>query len=122
MANSLQAKKEHVKTTKDAYITPAYAQKLEPTEKKFSAALSANDVNAASEAFKQVSKILDKYAGSTIISKNTASRYKSRASAALKAMQKQLSPSLKAWEHNSNVSPGFFASATQLTLTPNKNA
>ena len=87
MANSLQAKKRARQNDKRRLHNTSLRSKVRTYRKKFSTALSANDVNAASEAFKQVSKILDKYAGSTIISKNTASRYKSRASAALKALQ-----------------------------------
>ena len=88
MANSLQAKKRARQNDKRRLHNSSLRSKVRTYRKKFSAALSANDVEAASEAFKQVSKVLDKYAGSTIISKNTAARYKSRASAALKALQK----------------------------------
>ena len=87
MANSLQAKKRARQNDKRRLHNTSLRSKVRTYRKKFSAALSANDVSAASEAFKQASKILDKYAGSAIISKNTASRYKSRASAALKALQ-----------------------------------
>lgn len=87
MANSLQAKKRARQNEKRRLHNTSLRSKVRTYRKKFSAALSSNDVNAATEAFKQVSRMLDKYAGSTIISKNTASRYKSRAFAALKSLQ-----------------------------------
>ena len=87
MANSLQARKRARQNDKRRLRNIALRSKVRTYRKKMSAALNANDIDAATEAFKQVSKILDKYAGSAIICKNTASRYKSRASAALKVLQ-----------------------------------
>lgn len=86
MANSAQAKKRARQNQTRRLHNSSLRSQVRTSRKKFSAALTSGNVEAATAAFKQTVQILDKYAGSAIISKNTVARYKSRGAAALKQL------------------------------------
>ena len=88
MANTLQAKKRARQNNKRRLHNSSLRSQIRTIRKKFTAALTEKNVECATQAFKNLTQMLDKHAGSSIICKNTVNRYKSRAAAALKALSK----------------------------------
>ena len=86
MANSAQAKKRARQNLTRRLHNSSLRSQIRTSRKKFSAAIASGNVEAATEAFKNTAQVLDKHAGTTIISKNTVARYKSRAATALKQL------------------------------------
>lgn len=89
MANSLQAKKRARQNDKRRIHGNSLRSKTRTVRKKLNAALEAKDLATATTLFAQNVKDLDKAANSGRLHKNTASRYKSRAAAALKKLSLQ---------------------------------
>lgn len=86
MANTLQAKKRARQNNKRRLHNSSLRSQIRTSRKKFASALAEKNIENATQAFKQLTQMLDKHAGSSIISKNTVNRYKSRAASALKAL------------------------------------
>jgi small subunit ribosomal protein S20 len=95
VANSLQAKKRARQNNVRRLHNTSLRSQVRTSRKKFIAALDSGDIELATATFKKTSQILDKYAGSSIIHKNTVARYKSRAAAALKNLSTTTKPSSK---------------------------
>lgn len=86
MANSAQAKKRARQNQTRRLHNSSLRSQIRTSRKKFSTAIASGNVEQATIAFNHAVQMLDKHAGSTIISKNTVARYKSRAAAALKQL------------------------------------
>lgn len=87
MAHSLQAKKRARQNIKNRTINRARKSRVKTQIKHFETALSAGDVEAATEQLRLVSKRLDKTASTSTMHKKTASRKKSRLSRQLNALK-----------------------------------
>lgn len=78
MAHSLSAKKRVRQNAKRKVINRARKSQVKTQIKHFEAALSSDDVEAASEQYRLVVKKLDKTAATSTMHKRTAARKKSR--------------------------------------------
>ncbi len=78
MAHSLSAKKRIRQNEKARTINRARKSVVKTEIKKFEAAMSAGDVDAARKELHVVSKRLDKTASTSTLHKRTAARKKSR--------------------------------------------
>ena len=78
MAQSLQAKKRAKQNVKSRTINRARKSRVKTQIKHLEEALSAGDVEAATEQLRLVSRKLDKTASTSTMHKKTASRKKSR--------------------------------------------
>ena len=78
MAQSLQAKKRAKQNVRNRTINRARKSRVKTQIKHFETALTAGDVEAATEQLRQVTKKLDKAASTSTMHKKTASRKKSR--------------------------------------------
>ncbi len=78
MARSLQAKKRAKQNTKRRTINRARKSQVKTQIKHFEEALDKDDVVAATEQFRLVTKKLDKTASKSTMHKRTAARKKSR--------------------------------------------
>ncbi len=78
MAHSLSAKKRIRQNEKARTINRARKSVVKTEIKKFEAAMSAGDVDAARKELQVVSKRLDKTASTSTLHKRTAARKKSR--------------------------------------------
>ena len=87
MAHSLQAKKRARQNAKMRTINRARKSQVKTQIKRFEAAVSKGDVEAASEQYKLVVKKLDKTAATSTMHKNTAGRKKSRLAKRLNSLK-----------------------------------
>ncbi|MHC4117798.1 MAG: 30S ribosomal protein S20 [Planctomycetota bacterium] len=78
MASSLQAKKRAKQNVRNNTINRARKSRVKTQIKHFETAVSAGDVEAATEQLRLVGKKLDKTASTSTMHKKTASRKKSR--------------------------------------------
>lgn len=86
MANSPQARKRARQTVKRTQHTSSLRTKLRTYIKKVRAAVQSNDKAAAKSSFIAAQKVIDNMANKKILHSNTAARYKSNLSKAIKAM------------------------------------
>ena len=86
MANSAQARKRARQATKQRAHNMGLRSTLRTAIKKVRKAIGAGDKAAAQAAFKENQSIIDSIADKRIVHKNTVARYKSRLSAAIKAL------------------------------------
>ena len=78
MAHSLSAKKRVRQNAKKRTINRSRRSQIKTQTKGFDEAISAGDVDAATEQLKLISKKLDKAAATSTMHKGTAARKKSR--------------------------------------------
>ena len=86
MANSAQARKRARQATKQRAHNMGQRSTLRTAIKKVRKAIGAGDKTAAQAVFKESQCVIDSIADKKIIHKNAAARYKSRLSAAIKAL------------------------------------
>jgi len=86
MANSAQARKRARQATVQRAHNMGLRTKLRTAIKQVRKAVAAGDKTAAAEVFKQSQCVIDSIADKKILHKNAAARYKSRLSAAIKAL------------------------------------
>jgi small subunit ribosomal protein S20 len=86
MANTAQARKRARQADVQRAHNMGLRSKLRTAIKKVRKAVEAGDKSAAAEVFKQSQVVIDSIADKNIVHKNTAARYKSRLSAAIKAI------------------------------------
>ena len=87
MAHSLSAKKRERQNTKRKMINRARKSRVKTQIKRFEAALSKGDAQAAAEEYRQVVKRLDKVSSTSTMHKRTAARRKSRLAKRLNALK-----------------------------------
>ncbi len=88
MANHFSALKRARQTEKKTAVNRSNKSQMKTALRKFRAALAGTDKTAAEKSFGEVVSALDKSAKKGVIHKNTASRYKSRLAARVKAATK----------------------------------
>ncbi|MBU6436192.1 MAG: 30S ribosomal protein S20 [Betaproteobacteria bacterium] len=86
MANSAQARKRARQATQQNAHNSALHSRLRTAVKAVRKAIAAGDAGKAKEVFVSAQKTIDTIADKKIVHKNTASRTKSRLSAAIKGM------------------------------------
>jgi small subunit ribosomal protein S20 len=86
MANTAQARKRARQATEQRSHNMGLRSKLRTAIKNVRKAVATGDKNAAADLFKQSQKVIDSVADKNIVHKNAAARYKSRLSAAIKAL------------------------------------
>lgn len=86
MANSAQARKRARQANKQRALNMSQRSTLRTAIKKVRKAIGAGDKAAAQAIFKDSESVIDSIADKNIVHKNTAARYKSRLSAAIKAL------------------------------------
>ena len=86
MANHFSALKRARQTETKTAVNRKNTSQMKTALRKLKTALAGTDNKEAQTAFSQVVSILDKSAKKGVIHKNTASRYKSRLSARVKAV------------------------------------
>ncbi len=86
MANSAQARKRARQATQRRAHNMSQRSELRTAIKKVRKAVVAGDKAAAQAVFNESQGVIDSIADKNIIHKNTAARYKSRLSAAIKAL------------------------------------
>ena len=86
MANSAQARKRARQATQQRAHNMSLRSTLRTAIKKVRKAIGAGDKTAAQAVFKDSQCVIDSIADKKIVHKNTAARYKSRLSAAIKAL------------------------------------
>ncbi|NLR74619.1 MULTISPECIES: 30S ribosomal protein S20 [Leeia] len=86
MANSAQARKRARQAEQARQHNASQRSMLRTAVKKVRKAIDAGDKAAAQGVFQASMSVIDRIADKNIVHKNTASRYKSRLSAAIKAM------------------------------------
>ena len=87
MAHSLSAKKRVRQNAKRRMISRARKSQVKTLVKRFEAALSSADVNAASKQYRLVVKRLDKVAATSTMHKKTTARNKSRLARKLNSLK-----------------------------------
>lgn len=87
MAHSLSAKKRVRQNVKRRLINRARKSQVKTQIKRFEAALSSGDANAASEQYRLVAQKLDKVAATSTMHKKTAARKKSRLAKRLNSLK-----------------------------------
>ncbi len=87
MANHFSALKRARQTEKRTAVNRANRSRLRTALRRFRTALGSGNAENAQQAYSQTASALDKAAKNGVIHQNTASRYKSRLSARLKAMK-----------------------------------
>jgi len=87
VAHSLSAKKRVRQNDKKRIVNRARKSQVKTLTKQFEAAISAGNVDAASEQFRTVSRKLDKTAATSTMHKKTAARKKSRLARKLNALK-----------------------------------
>jgi small subunit ribosomal protein S20 len=87
VAHSLSAKKRIRQNIKRRAINRARKSEVKTQIKRFEAALSGGDAQAASEQFRLVTKRLDSVASTSTMHKRTAARKKSRLARRLNALK-----------------------------------
>ncbi|MEW7979190.1 MAG: 30S ribosomal protein S20 [Candidatus Sedimenticola endophacoides] len=86
MANSAQARKRARQAELHRQHNASRRSMMRTYLKKVVKAIGAGDKEAASEAFKQATPVIDRAADRGLIHKNKAARHKSRLNAQIKAM------------------------------------
>jgi len=86
MANTAQARKRARQAVKQNAHNSSLRSRLRTAIKSVRKAVSAGDKDAAAKVFLAAQSTIDQIADKNIIHKNTASRQKSRLSAAVKGM------------------------------------
>jgi small subunit ribosomal protein S20 len=86
MANSAQARKRARQAVKQRAHNMGQRSTLRTAIKKVRKAIGAGDKAAAQAVFKESQSVIDSITDKKIIHKNAAARYKSRLSAAIKAL------------------------------------
>jgi small subunit ribosomal protein S20 len=86
MANTAQARKRARQANKQRALNMSQRSALRTAIKKVRKAIGAGDKAAAQSVFKDSQSVIDSIADKNIVLKNTAARYKSRLSAAIKAL------------------------------------
>jgi small subunit ribosomal protein S20 len=86
MANTAQARKRARQATEQRAHNMGLRSKLRTAIKNVRKAVATGDKTAAADLFKQSQKVIDSVADKNIVHKNAAARYKSRLSAAIKAL------------------------------------
>ncbi len=86
MANHFSALKRARQTEKRTVANRSNKSRLRTTLRRFRTALASGKAEEASAAFKETVSVLDKSVQKGVLHRNTASRYKSRLSARLKAL------------------------------------
>ncbi len=89
MAHSLSAKKRIRQNEKSRVINRARKSQVKTQTKHFTDALEAGDIDKAAEAYRLVTKKLDKTASTSTMHKGTAARKKSRLAKKLNALKAQ---------------------------------
>ena len=89
MAHSLSAKKRIRQNEKSRVINRARKSQVKTQTKHFTDALQAGDIDKAAEAYRIVTKKLDKTAATSTMHKRTAARKKSRLAKKLNALKTQ---------------------------------
>ncbi|UCF43744.1 MAG: 30S ribosomal protein S20 [Planctomycetota bacterium] len=87
MAHSLSAKKRVRQNVKRRALNRARKSQTKTQIKRFEAALSSGDAEAAGEQYRLVVKKLDKAAATSTMHKRTAARKKSRLARQLKSLK-----------------------------------
>jgi small subunit ribosomal protein S20 len=87
MANHFSALKRARQTTKRTLRNRANTSRLRSTVRDIREGLAKGEKNSAAQIFRQAVSALDKAVQKGIVHKNTASRYKSRLNARLKAFK-----------------------------------
>lgn len=88
MANHFSALKRARQTETKTAVNRANKSQMRTALRKLRTALAGTDKAATQKSFSEVVSVLDKSAKKGVIHKNTASRYKSRLSARVKAATK----------------------------------
>lgn len=86
MANTAQARKRARQAVAQRAHNMSQRSALRTAIKKVRKAIDAGDKTAAQAVFKDSQSVIDSIADKNIVHKNTAARYKSRLSAAIKAL------------------------------------
>ena len=86
MANIKSARKRARQNVSRNQLKSAQRSELRTAIKKVRKAVAAGDKAAATTVFQASQSVIDGFAGKKIIHRNTASRYKSRLAAAVRAM------------------------------------
>lgn len=86
LANSPQARKRAKQSEVRRQNNASFRSMMRTYVRRVRTAINAGEKEQAQEAFKAAIPMLDKMAGKGILAKNTASRYKSRLNATIKAM------------------------------------
>jgi small subunit ribosomal protein S20 len=87
VANSAQARKRARQAERHRQLNASQRSMLRTRMKRVVNAIAAGDAEAASEAYKTASPIIDRMAGKGLIHKNKAARHKSRMNARIRALQ-----------------------------------
>ncbi|RLA33284.1 MAG: 30S ribosomal protein S20 [Gammaproteobacteria bacterium] len=87
MANSAQARKRARQTEKHRQLNASQRSMLRTYIKRVLGAIDAGDADAAAEAYKTATPIIDRMAGKGLIHKNKAARHKARMNARIRAIQ-----------------------------------
>ncbi|MHB1021771.1 MAG: 30S ribosomal protein S20 [Acidobacteriaceae bacterium] len=86
MANHVSSLKRARQTEKKTAVNRANKSKLRGSLRSLREAIAAGDVKAAGEQYRATASVLDKSVQKGILHDNTASRYKSRLNARVKAL------------------------------------
>jgi small subunit ribosomal protein S20 len=86
MANTVQARKRAKQSEKRRQRNTALKSEMRTALKKVRAAIQSGDKAAAQAQLRASQSVIDSMVGKGVIHANTTSRYKSRLSAAVKAM------------------------------------
>ncbi|MCE2573615.1 30S ribosomal protein S20 [Motilimonas eburnea] len=86
MANIKSAKKRAIQAEKNRQHNASRRSMMRTYMKRVVAAIAEGNKEAATEAFKKVQPLLDRYATKGLISKNKAARHKSKYNAQIKAL------------------------------------
>jgi small subunit ribosomal protein S20 len=86
MANTVQARKRAKQSENRRQRNTALKSEMRTALKKVRAAIQAGDKAAAQAQLRESQSVIDSMVGKGVIHANTTSRYKSRLSAAVKAM------------------------------------
>jgi small subunit ribosomal protein S20 len=86
MANTVQARKRARQAIQQRAHNMSLRSTLRTAIKKVRKAVLAGDKTAAQAVFNESQSVIDSIADKKIVHKNTAARYKSRLSAAIKAL------------------------------------
>jgi small subunit ribosomal protein S20 len=86
MANHFSALKRARQTERKTAVNRANTSLMRTSLRKLKTALTGADKTAAEKSFSEIASVLDKSAKKGVIHKNTASRYKSRLAARVKAV------------------------------------
>jgi len=87
VANSAQARKRARQTEKHRQLNASQRSMLRTYIKRVEGAIDAGDADAATEAYKTATPIIDRMAGKGLIHKNKAARHKARLNARIRAIQ-----------------------------------